>query len=84
MVLRLYGAEGLQQHIRRQVGLAQEFETLLRGDSRFEIVTETSMGVVCFRLKVTSEQTMICIIVNVSDKQYIVAYELVESVRLYE
>jgi hypothetical protein len=55
MVLRLYGVEGLQQHIRRQVGLAKEFETLLRGDSRFEIVTETSMGLVCFRLKVQSE-----------------------------
>jgi aromatic-L-amino-acid decarboxylase len=52
MVLRLYGVEGLQQHIRRQVGLAKEFEALVRGDSRFEIVTETSMGLVCFRLKV--------------------------------
>ncbi|XP_021929381.1 aromatic-L-amino-acid decarboxylase-like [Zootermopsis nevadensis] len=51
MVLRLYGAEGLQQHIRRQVGLAREFEALLRGDSRFEIVTDISMGLVCFRLK---------------------------------
>lgn len=51
MVLRLYGIQGLQQHIRRQVSLAQEFETLLRGDSRFEIVTEISMGLVCFRLK---------------------------------
>lgn len=51
MVLRLYGVEGLQQHIRLQVSLAQEFENLLRGDSRFEIVTEISMGLVCFRLK---------------------------------
>jgi aromatic-L-amino-acid decarboxylase len=52
MVLRIYGVEGLQQHIRRQVGLAKEFEALVGGDSRFEIVTETSMGLVCFRLKV--------------------------------
>ena len=55
MVLRLYGVEGLQQHIRRQVGLAKEFEALVRGDSRFEIVTETSMGLVCFRLKVNQK-----------------------------
>jgi aromatic-L-amino-acid decarboxylase len=59
MVLRLYGVEGLQQHIRRQVGLAKEFEDVLRGDSRFEIVTETSMGLVCFRLKVKSEVALV-------------------------
>jgi len=52
MVLRLYGVEGIQQHIRRQVGLAKEFEALVRGDSRFEIVTERIMSLVCFRLKV--------------------------------
>ncbi|KDR23679.1 Aromatic-L-amino-acid decarboxylase, partial [Zootermopsis nevadensis] len=57
MVLRLYGAEGLQQHIRRQVGLAREFEALLRGDSRFEIVTDISMGLVCFRLKGPNQLT---------------------------
>jgi aromatic-L-amino-acid decarboxylase len=82
MVLRLYGAQGLQQHIRRQVALAQEFESLVRGDSRFEMVTEVSMGLVCFRLKVKSEAAMPFITVNMSDKQYTVAYGLTESVGL--
>ncbi|KAG7208395.1 hypothetical protein KM043_014627 [Ampulex compressa] len=50
-VLRLYGAEGLQQHIKRSLKLAERFEGLLKLDDRFEIVTELSMGVICFRLK---------------------------------
>ncbi|KAJ4443464.1 hypothetical protein ANN_05133, partial [Periplaneta americana] len=51
MVLRLYGVEGIQKHVRHQVNLAKEFETFVRGDSRFELITEVSMGLVCFRLK---------------------------------
>ncbi|XP_063223017.1 aromatic-L-amino-acid decarboxylase-like [Bacillus rossius redtenbacheri] len=50
-VLRLYGVQGLQSHIRKQVALAKQFEDLVRSDHRFEIVSEHSMGLVCFRLK---------------------------------
>jgi aromatic-L-amino-acid decarboxylase len=54
-VLRLYGIENLQAHIRRHVGFAQQFAELCTADSRFEIVTKVQMGLVCFRLKGSNE-----------------------------
>lgn len=54
-VLRLYGQENLQAHIRRQCAYAQQFGDLCRGDDRFEIVGEVRMGLVCFRLKGENE-----------------------------
>ncbi|XP_076643376.1 aromatic-L-amino-acid decarboxylase [Halictus rubicundus] len=50
-VLRLYGVEGLQDHIRRALKLAQIFEQHVKSDDRFEMVTERSLGLICFRLK---------------------------------
>ncbi|KAL0273788.1 UNVERIFIED_CONTAM: hypothetical protein PYX00_006381 [Menopon gallinae] len=54
-VLRLYGVENIQKHIRKQIGLAHEFEGYVRKDPRFEIVGEVIMGLVCFRLKMSNE-----------------------------
>uniref|UniRef100_A0A3P9LK68 Aromatic-L-amino-acid decarboxylase n=1 Tax=Oryzias latipes TaxID=8090 RepID=A0A3P9LK68_ORYLA len=54
-VFRMYGLQGLQAHIRKQVGLAKEFESLVRADKRFEICAPVVMGLVCFRLKGTNE-----------------------------
>ncbi|OQV23560.1 Aromatic-L-amino-acid decarboxylase [Hypsibius exemplaris] len=50
-VLRLFGLDGLQKHIRTQVGLAKEFEKLVDQDDRFEIAVPVRLGLVCFRLK---------------------------------
>ncbi|XP_050540688.1 aromatic-L-amino-acid decarboxylase-like isoform X2 [Daktulosphaira vitifoliae] len=50
-VMRLYGVEGLQAHIRKQIELAELFGRLVEQDRRFEIVTPVTMGLVCFRLK---------------------------------
>ncbi|CAL1678950.1 unnamed protein product [Lasius platythorax] len=50
-VMRIYGVEGLQKHIKNTIRLAQLFEKYLRSDDRFEIVTEVVMGLVCFRIK---------------------------------
>uniref|UniRef100_A0A3Q3K3F4 Aromatic-L-amino-acid decarboxylase n=1 Tax=Monopterus albus TaxID=43700 RepID=A0A3Q3K3F4_MONAL len=54
-VFRMYGIKGLQAHIRKQVALAKEFESLVRADKRFEICAEVIMGLVCFRLKGPNE-----------------------------
>ena len=57
-VLRLYGVENLQKHIRTQIALAHEFEEFLKNDrkKRFEIVAEVVMGLVCFRLKESTNE----------------------------
>uniref|UniRef100_A0A8C9VB60 Aromatic-L-amino-acid decarboxylase n=1 Tax=Scleropages formosus TaxID=113540 RepID=A0A8C9VB60_SCLFO len=54
-VFRLYGLRGLQDHIRKQVLLAKEFEKMVRDDQRFEICAEVILGLVCFRLKGSNE-----------------------------
>jgi aromatic-L-amino-acid decarboxylase len=48
-VLRYYGIDGLQYHIRRHVELAQEFAEWLENDDRFEIVVSPPLNLVCFR-----------------------------------
>ncbi|CAH1960114.1 unnamed protein product [Acanthoscelides obtectus] len=49
-VMRIYGVQGIQKHIRHQVGLAKYFEKLVRNDERYEVLI-SCLGVVCFRLK---------------------------------
>jgi len=48
-VIRHYGVEGLQYHIRQHVALAQEFVSWVSGDSRFEIAAPAPLNLVCFR-----------------------------------
>ncbi|XP_078284101.1 aromatic-L-amino-acid decarboxylase-like isoform X5 [Rhinoraja longicauda] len=50
-VFRLYGVKGLQEHIRRHVALAHEFEILVRQDEQFEIIGDVVLGLACFRMK---------------------------------
>lgn len=54
-VLRLYGVANIQNHIRKQIALAHQFEDLCKADDRFEVVEEVLMGLVCFRLKGSNE-----------------------------
>lgn len=49
-VLRSYGVEGIQHHIRKQIALAKHFEKLVESDDRFQVTT-SCMGLVCFRAK---------------------------------
>jgi aromatic-L-amino-acid decarboxylase len=50
-VIRHYGVEGLQHHIRRHVALAQQFAHWVREDARFELAAPAPLNLVCFRLK---------------------------------
>jgi len=48
-VLRHYGLEGLQYHVRRHVELAQEFAGWVEEDDRFELAAPVPLNLVCFR-----------------------------------
>src|ERR1700751_3982963 len=50
-VIRHYGIEGLQYHIREHVRLAQQFASWVEKDDRFELVVKPPLNLVCFRLK---------------------------------
>jgi aromatic-L-amino-acid decarboxylase len=50
-VLRHYGIEGLQHHIREHIALAQQFAGWIRSDARFELAAPVPLNLVCFRLK---------------------------------
>ena len=48
-VIRHYGVEGLQYHVRRHVELAQEFAAWVEADEDFEIAAPHPLNLVCFR-----------------------------------
>ncbi len=50
-VIRHYGVEGLQHHIRQHVALAQQFAAWVRNDDRFEMAAPVPLNLVCFRHK---------------------------------
>jgi aromatic-L-amino-acid decarboxylase len=54
-VIRHYGVEGLQYHIRQHVSLAQEFAAWVKADHRFELAAPVPLNLVCFRHKAGDE-----------------------------
>jgi aromatic-L-amino-acid decarboxylase len=50
-VIRHYGIEGLQHHVREHVRLAQQFADWARNDKRFELAAPAPLNLVCFRHK---------------------------------
>ncbi len=50
-VIRHYGVEGLQFHIRRHVELAQQLAGWVENDNRFELAAPVPLNLVCFRHK---------------------------------
>ena len=50
-VIRHYGVEGLQFHVRQHVQLAQQFADWVRKDDRFELGAPAPLNLVCFRHK---------------------------------
>jgi len=47
-VIRHYGVEGLRHHIRRHVGLAQEFAGWVRNSGEFRLAAPAPLNLVCF------------------------------------
>jgi aromatic-L-amino-acid decarboxylase len=54
-VIRHYGVEGLQHHVREHVRLAQQFAEWVRSDDRFELTAPVPLNLVCFRHKAGDE-----------------------------
>ena len=48
-VIRHYGVEGLQHHVRQHVALAQQFAEWVRKDERFELAAPVPLNLICFR-----------------------------------
>jgi aromatic-L-amino-acid/L-tryptophan decarboxylase len=48
-VIRHYGIEGLQYHVRRHVELAQTFASWVRADKNFELAAPVPLNLVCLR-----------------------------------
>merc|ERR1711973_354658 len=53
--IRSYGVSGLQNYIRNHCRLAKVFESKVVKDSRFQVVNEVKVGLVCFKLKGSNE-----------------------------
>ena len=51
IVMRHYGINGLQSHIREHIRLGKLFASLVQSDSRFELLAPVPLSTVCFRLK---------------------------------
>jgi len=48
-VIRHYGVEGLQSHVRRHVALARMLADWVKADDRFELAVPPPLNLVCFR-----------------------------------
>jgi aromatic-L-amino-acid/L-tryptophan decarboxylase len=54
-VIRHYGVEGLQYHVRRHIEMAQQFAEWVRLDDRFELAAPAPLNLVCFRHRAGDE-----------------------------
>jgi aromatic-L-amino-acid decarboxylase len=48
-VIRHYGVDGLQYHVRRHIEMAQQFVEWVMQDDRFELAAPAPLNLVCFR-----------------------------------
>ena len=54
-VLRYYGVEGLQYHIRRHIALTRQLRAWIQADAHFELVAPTPLNLICFRRRGSDE-----------------------------
>jgi len=71
-VLRRFGVEGIRAHVAQGMKLASLFASYIEGSDLFELATPVSLSLVCFRLKVESEDT---------EKQELAQQRLLEAVK---
>ncbi|XP_055381904.1 3,4-dihydroxyphenylacetaldehyde synthase 2-like [Condylostylus longicornis] len=57
ITLRTLGGDGIREFIRNHIHLAKIFEKFIENDSRFETITKSSLGLVCFKIKGSNELT---------------------------
>ncbi len=70
-VIRHYGVEGLQFHIRKHIELAQKFTTWVNESENFELFVEPPFNLVCFRHKAGDDFNMkLMNAVNTTGKAY--------------
>lgn len=63
-VIRHYGIEGLQHHVRKHIQIAQEFAKWVRESDDFRVVAPVPLNLVCFRHKAgdeASQRIMECV-----------------------
>ncbi|WP_408661121.1 aminotransferase class V-fold PLP-dependent enzyme [Jatrophihabitans sp.] len=71
-VLRWYGADGLQAHIRGHVALAQEFASWVAADNRFELLAPHPLALVTFASREGDQATRELLqAVNASGEAYL-------------
>jgi aromatic-L-amino-acid decarboxylase len=71
-VIRWYGAEGVREHVRGHVALAQEFASWVAADERFELLAPHPLALVTFRLRAGDDATRALMErVNASGRMYL-------------
>jgi aromatic-L-amino-acid decarboxylase len=72
-VMRAYGLEGLREYIREHLRLAELFESLVRSDDRFEVVSPRTVNLVCLRLRAGGDHANKALIdaVNATGRAYL-------------
>jgi len=55
-VIRHYGVEGLQFHVRQHVATAQSFAGWVKKDDRFELAAPVPLNLVCFRYRGSEQE----------------------------
>lgn len=82
-VIRHYGIEGLQDHIRTHVGLARKFASWVEADGDFELAAPVPLNLVCFRHKAGDEiNQRIMDTVNASGRMFITHTKLDDKLTL--
>ncbi len=72
LVIRHYGVEGLQHHIREHVRITQALLGWIKSDANFEVMAPAPLNLVCFRLRGDDERNQrLMDTLNRSGKMYL-------------